>query len=232
MPRANRSFLPGLIWHITHRCHQKAFLLGLGKDRENWVGWLGEARRRFRLCVLNYVVTRNHVHLVARDRGRGEIAQSMQLIAGRTAQQYNERKGRRGAFWEDRYHATAVESHEHLARCITYVDLNMVRAGAVSHPADWETGGYREIQDPPKRYRRIDIDALLETLGFSELTALQQAHREWVREAIRAGSPRDDIWSKSIAVGSAGFVQRIKDGLGPLARRRRIVADGPRFHLA
>ena len=27
MPRANRHFLPGHVWHITHRCHRKEFLL-------------------------------------------------------------------------------------------------------------------------------------------------------------------------------------------------------------
>jgi hypothetical protein len=27
MPRANRHFLPGYVWHITHRCHRKNFLL-------------------------------------------------------------------------------------------------------------------------------------------------------------------------------------------------------------
>ena len=27
MPRANRHFLPGYVWHITHRCHRKDFLL-------------------------------------------------------------------------------------------------------------------------------------------------------------------------------------------------------------
>ena len=27
MPRANRHFLPGYVWHITHRCHKKEFLL-------------------------------------------------------------------------------------------------------------------------------------------------------------------------------------------------------------
>jgi hypothetical protein len=26
MPRANRYFLPGYVWHIRHRCHQKQFL--------------------------------------------------------------------------------------------------------------------------------------------------------------------------------------------------------------
>ncbi len=52
----------------------------------------------------------------------------MQLIAGRTAQEYNQRRAMQGAFWEDRYHATAIEHDEHLQRCVVYIDLNMVRA--------------------------------------------------------------------------------------------------------
>jgi len=60
----------------------------------------------------------------------------MQLIAGRTAQEYNQRKKRKGAFWEDRYHATAVDTGDYLSRCMVYIDLNMVRAGVVSLPED------------------------------------------------------------------------------------------------
>jgi hypothetical protein len=41
---------------------------------------------------LNYVVTSNNILFLVRDQGSGEITQSMQLIAGRTAQQYNTRK--------------------------------------------------------------------------------------------------------------------------------------------
>ncbi len=74
------------------------------------------------------------------------------LIAGRTGQAYNERRGRRGAFWEDRYHATAVDSGVYLARCVVYVDLNMVRAGAVSHPRDWRWCGYHELSGSRRRY--------------------------------------------------------------------------------
>jgi hypothetical protein len=48
--------------------------------------------------------------LLVRDRGTGEIERSMQLIANCTAQAYNRRKDRHGAFWEDCYHATAVVS--------------------------------------------------------------------------------------------------------------------------
>ena len=56
----------------------------------------------------------------------------MQLIAGRTGQEYNQRKARHGAFWEDRYHATAIEADEHLQRCVVYIDLNMVRARSLA----------------------------------------------------------------------------------------------------
>ena len=27
MPRASRYFMPGYVWHVTHRCHKKEFLL-------------------------------------------------------------------------------------------------------------------------------------------------------------------------------------------------------------
>jgi putative transposase len=46
-------------------------------------------------------VTSNHINLLAYDNGRQAISKSMQLIAGRTAQEYNNRKQRKGAFWQD-----------------------------------------------------------------------------------------------------------------------------------
>ena len=84
MPRANRYLLPGHVWHITHRCHKQEFLLKFAKDRQRWRHWLFEAKKRYGLSVLNYIVTSNHIHLLVRDCGRGEIAKSIQLIAGRT----------------------------------------------------------------------------------------------------------------------------------------------------
>ena len=88
--------------------------IGTRKLRRSYLHWLFEAKKRFGLSVLNYMITSNHVHLLIKDTGPNVIADSMQLIAGRTAQEYNQRKDRQGAFWEDRYHATAIEADEHL----------------------------------------------------------------------------------------------------------------------
>lgn len=223
MPRANRYFLPNHIWHITHRCHKKEFLLKFAKDRQCWRHWLFEAKKRYGLCVLNYIVTSNHIHLLVRDRGEGEISQSIQLIAGRTAQEYNQRKARQGAFWEDRYHATAVDSVDYLARCMVYIDLNMVRAGAVKHPAEWDVCGYREIQQPPKRYTIINRKALSELFGFKQDVKLQESLAQWVEEALKGEKlQREEYWTDGLAVGHPSFLEEIKSNLGIKGRYRDI----------
>jgi putative transposase len=232
MPRANRHHLAGYVWHITQRCHRKQFLLKFTQDRRAWVGWLYEARKRYGLCILDYAVTSNHVHLLVRDGARGEIAQSMQLVAGQTAQGYNERKRRRGAFWEDRYHSTAIETGEHLASCLVYIDLNMVRAGVVKHPAEWESGGYHEIQRPSPRYRIIDRVALAEALGLEHVSRLAVVHAAWVEAALHAGVQcRQSEWTESLAVGRREFVERIGDELEGRARYRQVEAIGDKVHV-
>ena len=232
MPRANRYFLPGHIWHITHRCHKQQFLLKFAKDRRAWVYWLYQARRRYGLCVLNYVVTSNHIHLLVNDMGRQEIANSMQLISGRVAQQFNRRKSRKGAYWEDRYHATAVQSDEHLARCMVYVDLNMVRAGAVQHPSNWLHTGYNEIQSMPVRYRCIDMPTLTALLGFTDTNSLRDGLREWVDLALaKGGLQRDPAWTMSIAVGGREYLDAIERELRVSHPGRGIKGEGKSFLL-
>jgi putative transposase len=61
MPRAHRNHLPGYVWHLTHRCHRRQFLLRFARDRRRWHRWLYEARKRYGLCVLNYTATSNHL---------------------------------------------------------------------------------------------------------------------------------------------------------------------------
>ena len=233
MPRANRHYLPGYVWHITHRCHKKEYLLKFVKDRRCWIEWLFQAKKRYGLSILNYMVTSNHIHLLVSDDGnRDTIPKSIQLIAGRTGQEYNLRQKRKGAFWEDRYHATAVESGEHLAKCMVYIDMNMVRAGVVMHPGQWIFCGYKEIQSPRKRYGLLDYQKLMALLEMRNLELLQQSCKGWVEEALRSGNHvRESKWSESIAVGSTRFVKATKEKLGIKAKGRQVVGEEGGFQL-
>ncbi len=223
MARAKRHYIPGQIWHITHRCHKREFLLKFAKDRRRWLQWLFEAKKRYGLTILNYAVTSNHIHLlVAGNDDRDVIPNSIKLIAGRTGQEYNQRKSRKGAFWEDRYHATAVESGEHLFRCLVYIDLNMVRAGVVEHPSEWSYCGYNEIQEPKRKNVLIDYEKLRELLGFDTYDRVSIYHKRWVEDYLGNGkNTPDDKWTRSIAVGDRGFIERIKSLMGTLAIGRK-----------
>ena len=62
-----------------------------------------------------------------RQRGGYSKVNSAYSWQDRIGQEYNRRKKRKGAFWEDRYHTTAIETGEHLLRCLVYVDIHPVK---------------------------------------------------------------------------------------------------------
>jgi len=231
MPRANRHHIPNQVWHITHRCHQRDFLFKFAKDRKCSLEWLYEAKKRYGLCVLNYMVTSNHIHLLVVDGESDVISKSLQLVAGRTAQAFNRRKKRKGSFWEDRYHATAIESGEHLLRCLIYMDMNMVRAGVVAHPSEWQHSGYNEIQSPPQRYRLIDRQRLIELVGLRDEQELQSLHKQWVKQACLQNQVKESIWVESVAVGSEEFVLDAKEKMGAGVLGRKVSLDSDIYTL-
>lgn len=213
MPRPYRISCAGLIWHVTHRCHKKSFLLKFERDRKRWRHWLYIATRRYGLTVLNYIATSNHVHLLVADQGHREIAKSMQLVAGCTAQGYNRRKKRNGAFWEDRYHATAVQSDDHLRRCLIYIDLNMVRAGVVSHPREWQVSGYHEIQAARPRKSIVNHIHLQRLLEIRDPNDLRRCHSDWIADQLN-DTRRDPLWTESIGVGDHNYLNELQSQLG------------------
>ena len=233
MARSRRYYQPGLIWHITHRCHKKEFSLKFNKDKKKWLQWLFQAKKRYGLCILNYAITSNHIHLLVRDNGRKDaISKSMDLVQGRTAQAYNKRKGLSGSFWEDRYNPTAVESGSHLFNCMAYIDFNMVRAGAVAHPEDWPYCGYHEIIGSRQRCTLIDYETLASLLNLKSRDELKKAYKKWID--LSSGTQfteRQSKWTESMVVGSERFVTQFEKRLERRSERRKIVGSKDCFEL-
>ena len=208
MPRASTYLLEGFTYHLTHRCHDRQFLLRFAQDRDVYREWLRTGVRRHGVSVYGYCITHNHVHVIARADDREGISALMHLAAGSTAKQFNLRKQRMGAMWEHPFHCTQIQDGRHLFRCLCYVDLNMVRAGVVEHPGDWKWCGYHELMGTRKRYRLVDQDRLVASLGFRDLDAFRPRYEAALAERIRSDSlSREAWWTESIAVGSRRFVE-------------------------
>ena len=211
MARANRLRGDGGIFHLTHRCHNRAFLLKFACDRDAYRAKVREHVRQLDVAVLDYCVTSNHVHLLVDAPERLEVSAFMREIASEFARAYNQRKHRANAFWGDNYHATLVEGGEYLWQCLCYIELNMVRCGVVEHPRDWSWVGFHEIMGSRKRYRLIDVERLCWRLRAENVEEVRKNLNASLAERIaRDKVKREPCWTESLAVGSLGFVEKVK----------------------
>lgn len=57
MPRANRYFLPGKLYHLTHRCHDRQFLLKFIQDRNRYRQSVWESLKHIDIEVFSYCLS-------------------------------------------------------------------------------------------------------------------------------------------------------------------------------
>lgn len=202
MVRACRAYVPGGVYHITQRCHKKEFLLQYKKDRDRYRSWLYQAKTRFNLIILNYMITSNHIHLLIKDNNPYTLSKGMALVAGCMGREYNRHNNRRGAFWEDRYQLSLIEEEEYLFRCFIYIDLNMVRAKEVEHPIEWQHCGYHDIYCNRSRYHILNYKEIVSTLGYSSLKDFKLHHQKLVQSALDVDKLiREPLWTENKIIG-------------------------------
>ena len=211
MARSSEYLLEGYTYHLTHRCHNRDFLLRFARDRDVYRKWLYEGARRYNVSIYGFCITSNHVHIIAHVDSVKDVGNLMQLAAGSTAKQYNIRKGHLGSLWEHPYQCTMIQDGRHLFNCLCYVDLNMVRAGAVSHPAEWNWCGYNELIGKRSRFRILDTDRLLEHLGTDRTDEFRANYMDAINRRIaNQNQARESHWTESLAVGSKGFTEKCR----------------------
>ena len=81
------------MFHLTHRCHNREFLLKFTRDREAYRSKLREHLKQFEVALLDYCLTCNHVHLLVDAQRKEEVSGLMHDVAGEFGSEYNRRKG-------------------------------------------------------------------------------------------------------------------------------------------
>lgn len=182
-----------------------------GRDRTAYRKLLAEALAQEPVSLFGYCLTSNHLHLLLHSESDAGMSRLMKTVAGQFAQNYNRRKNRSGAYWGDRYHATQIDGQQYLLNCLCYIDLNMVRAGVVPHPKEWDWCSYRELTGQRKRYCLVDVEALSQAIGDgASRESLAENYVQMIQDRIeRDDLKRDASWSESLAVGSPTFVKRV-----------------------
>jgi len=84
--------------------------------------------------------------IVSRYQARmGDLSSFVRELKWRFTMWYNDRNGRIGTLWEDRFKSVLIEGGEKaLMTVAAYIELNPIRAGLASDPKDYRWCGYAE----------------------------------------------------------------------------------------
>ena len=135
------------------------------------------------------------------------LSEFMGCVKQRFTRWHNAKTGRRGTIWEERFGSVVVEEEERALRTMAaYIDLNPVRAGMVSDPADYRWSGYAEAMAGKARSRR----AVVRIIG-------QMA---WPRETAAGAKPwGDELFPAMVERRALVFYRAILGGQGAARTR-------------
>lgn len=206
MPR----FTPvGYAYHIIQRGNNRQAIFNCDEDFAAYANWLKEYAVKHEVDIHAWVFMTNHVHLLASPKKPDGISLLMQSLGRMYVRYFNKTWCRSGTLWEGRFKSCLVADDAYLMGCYRYIELNPVRAGMVSDPADYVWSSYQcnalgrrsEILSPH--------DAYLE-LGPTD-EERQMAYRSLFQAELGEGMIKDirEATNRGLAVGNERFKQEI-----------------------
>jgi putative transposase len=115
-------------------------IFGDEEDRQVYLRLLRSVAHQFRWRVWAYCLMNNHVHLLIQtcepNLGRG-----IHVLHGLYAQYFNEKYGRVGHLFQNRYGSRLVRDEVQLATVGNYILENPVTAGLCSSRDEWPWSG-------------------------------------------------------------------------------------------
>ncbi len=197
MPRTARLVVPDLSVHIVQRGHDRQPCFFEDADYAAYLTYLDEFATKVACSVHAYCLMTNHVHLLVTPHAAESCARLMKNVGQHHVQRINSRRKRTGTLWEGRFYSCPVTTERYLLACYRYIELNPLRAGMVSHPAEYgwssyrvNAGGKRDgLLTPHPAYVGLGEDDERRRLAYRELCEqpLQAQAIDEIRKATRGG---------------------------------------------
>lgn len=109
--------------HVVNRGVARQPIFLDDRDRVEFLRLLGVVHERFGINTHAFALMTNHYHLVVECPERG-LTEAMHVLGSVFVRHVNERAGRDGPLFKDRYYAKPVTSDDYLVRLVNYVHRN------------------------------------------------------------------------------------------------------------
>lgn len=222
MARQPRLSIAGYPHHIIQRGNNRQAIFHTDEDRKAYLAWLAQYAEKFDVAVHAFVLMDNHIHLLLTPSSEQALSSLMQSLAQRYTQSYNYFHKHTGTVWEGRYKSTVVQSDRYLLACMAYIDLNPVRAGMVSDPADYPWSTHQHYIGQTHQ-PIVTAHELMWTLGNTPFSR-EKAYKELVQAGITPDQQKQmtDSAFKGWVLGDEAFAAKLQSSLD-----RRITKQTP-----
>lgn len=145
MPRRRVVAAPGEMYHVVNRGVLKSTLFY--DDFHYWmfIELIHRYAEKYRITIIALCLMSNHFHLLIRVEHDGDLPMFMAGICATYSRRLNRHLRRAGTIFQGRYHVGHVRTDSYLKAALRYIHLNPVKAGLVSHPAQYMYSDYREV---------------------------------------------------------------------------------------
>lgn len=206
MPRRKRIVPPNAALHVISRGNNRQKVFHNDSDKLKYYALIKELKDEARISVYHYCLMDNHIHLLLRLSPESKLSRFMKQVNLTHFHYYRKLYGYFGHFWQDRFKSNIIEADSYLLQCGKYIELNPVRAGIVSHPAQYPFSSYNF-------YAQGQKDTLLTSslayLCLSDSGISRQ--KQYIDFMVDGSIINSGILEKKIYIGSQAFINRLQE---------------------
>jgi len=214
MPRLARNVFAGVPHHITQRGNRREDVFFTDKDREAYLGWLGEYCKKYSVEIMAYCLMTNHIHLVLRPATEDGLQRVLKPLHMRYAQRINKAKGWKGHLWQGRFFSSALDD-TYTWSCIRYVERNPVSAGMVERAEEyiWSSAAAR---------CGLAENKILAPWSSLEVDVAQNEWSDWltIPESLEVMKTLGRHTEKGLPCGSDVFIEKLEKQVDRVLRYR------------
>jgi putative transposase len=205
MARQPRLILPHQPHHLLQRGIDNGSLFRDDEDYRQFLGWLKESAKTYKVAIHAYVLTPDQLQLLATPADEEGLGLTMQKAGRLYVPWFNNKYGRSGTLFGGRFRTSVIDPNQYFLACIRYIELHPVRAQLANAAEDYPWSSYAH-------HAGVRADALIsDHVKYWELGNTPFQREAAYIDLVQQGVPPDELAAidgavnKGAALGSHAF---------------------------
>lgn len=131
MSRRKRMKSSTDVYHVVSRGNNKQYILENDSDKAYYRRIMKEKSEKYGVKVYAYCIMSNHVHILVKAELK-MLSLFMKELNFVYAVYHNEKNGKCGHVFQNRFYSGCIETESYLVSCVRYIHNNPVNAGVIS----------------------------------------------------------------------------------------------------